>query len=120
MGRWYPKDENKRKEITMFQKMIILGRITQLENKSTFTKVNLAVNKKYNGKETTEFFNCVCFKKTAEIVNQYMHVGEMVFVEAEMQTTKKDDKTYTNFIINNIRMVGDKKENHVMNDSVDF
>ncbi|MFA5409766.1 MAG: single-stranded DNA-binding protein, partial [Bacilli bacterium] len=47
---------------------------------------SVAVTEKYNGNETTEWFNCVAFKKTAEVVQKYLTKGSSVLIEGKIQT----------------------------------
>lgn len=37
-------------------------------------------------RERTDWHNIVCWNRTAEIANQYLHKGSYVFVEGELQT----------------------------------
>ncbi len=56
------------------------------------TTFSVAVNEKYGEKETTEWFNIVTWDKLAENCNQYLTVGQQVFVEGRLQTRSWDDK----------------------------
>jgi len=80
---------------------------------STFS---LATNK-YNAKtqeNITTWHNCVCFNKTADIVNRYVKKGSRLFVVGTPKHSKykldgeTTQRTKTEVIINTIRLL-DKK-----------
>jgi single-strand DNA-binding protein len=58
------------------------------------TSFPVAVNNKYqsNGetKEETEWFNVVTWGKTAELCNQYLHKGSMIYAEGRLKTRSWD------------------------------
>ena len=94
----------------MFQQVTILGRVGKIEQKGTVTKINLVVNSKYKAKdgnlvETSEWFDCVAFGRTGEIASQYVQAGDMLFVIAEKSTNKVDDKYFTSFKIQELKML---------------
>lgn len=94
----------------MFQQVTILGRVGKIEQKGSVTKINLVVNSKYKGKdgnlvETSEWFDCVAFGRTGEIAMQYVQSGDMLFVTAEKSTNKVDDKYFTSFKIQDLKMI---------------
>ena len=81
----------------MINRAIILGRIGFIESKivnnNTFTKVSVATNEKWNGKngekqEKTTWHNVVGFNKLGEIMAKYSHVGDMVYVEGRIAQNK--------------------------------
>lgn len=77
----------------MYQNINILGRVGKIETKGSVTKLSLVVNDKYKDKsgemiERSEWFNCDAFGKTGEVLNQYVGVGDMLFVSAEYRTSK--------------------------------
>ena len=55
------------------------------------TKVSVAVDRPYPG-EGTDWFNVVCFGKTAEFVNQYGAKGRRVLIEGVMQNNRWEDQ----------------------------
>ena len=93
----------------MFQETNILGRVGKIEQKGNVVNLSLAVSEKYKNKQgemvdTTEWFNCVAFNRTGEIIAQYVEKGHLLFVKAKQSSNKYTDKngeerTGTNFII---------------------
>jgi single-strand DNA-binding protein len=75
-----------------YQRIIIRGNLGK-DPETRFTAAgdpvanfSVAVTEKYNGNETTEWFNCVAFKKTAEVVQKYLTKGSSVLIEGKIQT----------------------------------
>lgn len=66
------------------------------------TSFTVAVNE---GKDKTEFVNCVAWEKTAEVVAQYCQKGNRVALTGRLQTRKYADKNgvekYTTEVIVN-------------------
>jgi single-strand DNA-binding protein len=106
----------------MINKAILIGR---LGNDPKITKgvatISLATTSSWTDKESgekqtnVEWHKVVFFKKLAEIVNQYLHKGALIFVEGMIKTEKWTDKNdierYTTKIIaNNMQMLGSKKD----------
>jgi len=61
-------------------------------NGSPVTKFSVAVGRKYTTqdgekKEETEWFNVVCWNKLAELANQYLAKGRMVYVSGRQHTS---------------------------------
>lgn len=115
----------------------LVGRLT---NKPTFgytngniayTRFTLAVNRNFknaNGERQADFINCVAYRKTAELINQYTDKGDMLGVEGRIQTgsyTAQDgSKRYTtDVVIDTIEFLqtkGAKKEQEtVENEQMD-
>lgn len=63
------------------------------EQDKAVTKVSVAVNRTRG--EGTDWFNVVCFGKTAEFVNTYGKKGREVYIEGRMQNNRyeKDGAT---------------------------
>lgn len=105
-----------------FNKVILIGNITKdIELKQTPSGVSVAsftvaVNRKYkekDGTQTTDFINCVAWRKTAEFVAQYFKKGKAILVEGELQTRSYNDnngtKHYvTEVVANEVGFVGGK------------
>lgn len=75
-----------------YQRIIIRGNLGR-DPETRFTSAgdpvanfSVAVTEKYNGNESTEWFNCVAFKKTAEVVQKYLTKGASVLIEGKIQT----------------------------------
>ena len=102
----------------------LIGRLT---NKPTFGYTNsniayarftLAVNRNFknaNGERQADFINCVAYRKTAELINQYTNKGDLLGVEGRIQTgsyTASDgSKRYTtDVIVENICFLKSKEK----------
>ena len=60
--------------------------------------------------------NCIAFKKLAEIMAEYVKVGQQIFVEGKLQTRKwktkeGQDRYSTEIIVNEMTMLGGKQKN---------
>lgn len=76
---------------------------------------SVAVTEKRSGSESTEWFNCVAFKKTAEIVQKYLHKGDAVFAEGKLQTREYqgrdgEKRKSMELIASNIVLLGSKRQ----------
>ncbi len=83
----------------MLNKVILIGRLTKdPEIRVTTSGVSvgtfsLAVNRNFasaNGEKETDFFNCVCFRKVAEIVSRYVKKGQLISVDGRIQNRTYD------------------------------
>jgi len=80
-------------------KVIFTGRIgNELDMQystsgKAFLKFNLAVSRirKESGTDT-DWFRCVAFGKTAELMNQYLSKGSKILVEGAMQTSNYEGR----------------------------
>lgn len=74
---------------------VIEGRLTKdvelskTQNGNSIAKFTVAVNG-YN--DTTYFINCVAWNKLADIVNMYVHKGDLVTVEGRISVRNYDNK----------------------------
>lgn len=114
------------------QKFIALGRLgsdpeirdVQGTKVATFS---LATSKKWTDKsgekkEQTEWHNCVAWEKKAELIEQYVHKGDQLYIEGELKTDKydKDGQAHysTKIILSNMEFIGGKKETEPQQSSV--
>jgi single-strand DNA-binding protein len=83
------------------------------------TSFSVAVDDLYKGKDgnkviTTDWFNCVAFKKTAEICSKYLKKGSLVYIEGKMKTStyeKEGVKHYkTDIHVSKVLMLSGKGE----------
>lgn len=82
----------------MINQAILLGRVGKKENKQLknggeLTVISLATSKKWKdstglAQEQTTWHTVYCFSKLAEISNKYVHVGDLLFVQGEIQNKK--------------------------------
>lgn len=100
-----------------FQKIIVMGNLgADPEERKTqsgikMAKFRLAVNKKRKDETRTEWFNCLCFDKTADIALRYLKKGDQTLVEGELWSREvaKDDGTkarYTDLEVRDLRLIG--------------
>lgn len=66
-------------------------------------------------KEKTEWVRCVAWRKTAEVVQQYVRKGSQVFVQGELETRSYEDKDgqtrySTEIIVGRLLLLG-KRDN---------
>lgn len=110
----------------MYAQTTILGRVVRKELKLLPTgkqvlNFSVAVNKKYKEKETTVFFDCVAWEKTAEIVDKFFDKGNMIFLNTEPEDAsyeKDGNKVYkTNYRVNTFAFTGEKKDSTNQNSS---
>ncbi len=94
-----------------------IGRITndlvmsQGSQGSNYVRFSIAQNDKKN-KEVSYFFNCTAFGKTAETIVKWAKKGGRIYVEGEITQDKKENVTYTNYLVYNIEIIdfADKNE----------
>ena len=82
-------------------KAFIYGNLTRdpqlksLPSGTQVVEIGVATNRTWKNKEgskqeSTEFHNCVAFGKQAELISQYLHKGNAIFVEGRLQTRSWD------------------------------
>lgn len=107
--------------------IVVAGRLGKdpelksLPSGSTVTNFTVATSMKYKDKsgniqESTEWFNCIAFGKTADTVAKFFKKGKEIYLEGRLQTRSWDKdgvKQYrTEVIVSNFQFVGyDKDEN---------
>ena len=78
------------------------------------TKFSVAVSDKGPKGEHTEWFNAVCFDRTAEIAAQYLKKGSAVLLEGRLKTEdyEKDgvQKRYTSLLVSRLTLIGSKRD----------
>lgn len=106
----------------MINKVILighLGRDPELRYTSGGTPVanfSIATNEVYQDRqgqrqERTEWHNIVVWSKLAEICNQYLSKGRLVYIEGRLQTREWDDRDgnkrrTTEIVANEMKMLG--------------
>ncbi|WEV42983.1 single-stranded DNA-binding protein [Lactobacillus sp. ESL0684] len=85
----------------MINRTVLVGRLTRDPELRTTQRglsvlsFTLAVERTFKNKDGSrdaDFIQCVAWKKTAEIINQYCHKGSMIGVDGRIQTRNYDDK----------------------------
>jgi len=107
----------------MHQKLIAIGRvgkepeIKNFDGGSAKASFSIACSEKYKtksgeAKEDCEWFNAICWGKLAEIVEKYVHKGDLVYVEGKLKTRSYDkdgEKKYvTELTVDTLKMLGSK------------
>lgn len=107
-------------------KVILVGRLGK-DPETRFTtsgqavcNFSLATDETYKDRagerqKRTEWHKIVVWGKQAEIAQQYLHKGSLIFVEGRIQTRQWDDKegqkrTSTEIVASNFRMLGSRAE----------
>lgn len=94
-------------------KVILMGRLTrdpdvrytQGEEPMAIARFTLAVDRrgKRDGEASADFPSCVCFRRTAEFIEKYVHQGTKLVVVGRIQTgsyTNRDgQKVYTTDVV---------------------
>lgn len=90
----------------------------KLDNGSALTKVRLATNEYYKGKDgekmtTTHWHSCIAWGKTAELMNQYLKKGQEVIFSGRLNYNSYQDKDGNNrqkteIIVNEFSKIGKK------------
>jgi len=75
---------------------------------------SVACNSKFGDTERTEWFSVIAWNKLAETCNQYLTIGQQVFVEGRLQTRSWETdgvKHYkTEVIANRVIFLGSRKQ----------
>ena len=101
-----------------------LGRDPELRHTSSGTPVanfSVATDEFWNDsngerQRRTEWHNVVVWSRLAEICNQYLTKGKLVFIEGRIQTREWDDRDgnkrrTTEIVASDMRMLGSREEN---------
>ncbi|MEW5737196.1 MAG: single-stranded DNA-binding protein [Thermodesulfobacteriota bacterium] len=102
-------------------KAILIGRLGKdPEARVTTSGVSvvnftMATSERVKGEEKTEWHRIVAFGKLADICNQYLTKGKLVYIEGRIQTREWEDKEgikrqTTEIVANEMRMLGPRSE----------
>lgn len=112
----------------MINKAIILGRVgskkyQNTKNGSTLCRMSIATNKRYidskgNAVQKTTWHFVNCFKKLADIANQIANIGDLLYIEGEIDIKREVDsegreKTYYSISADLIQIIPTGKKDHV-------
>lgn len=110
--------------------VVLVGRTTKdielrrTGNGTAVASFTLAVNRDFKTQDGQEadFINCVAWKKTAELLEQYVHKGDRIAVSGSIRTrnyTGNDGrKVYiTEVLANNVEFLETKKNRETPSDS---
>jgi len=88
----------------MFHQTTVIGylgkdpEVRYLPSGSAVAEFSVATTESWKDKQSgdkrehTEWYNCRCFGKLAELVGEYRRKGDLVFVQGNMRTDKWQDK----------------------------
>jgi len=88
-------------------------------------KFTIAVNDGWGNKKSTDFFDCVAFKKTASAIGQYFSKGKEIIVNGRLKqnTWEKDGRKHSKIeiIVNGFEFVGkhEEKQTDAFNNQAD-
>ena len=101
-------------------KIMITGRLTRNievynSEKTTVGNFTLANDTGYGDKKKTNFFKCVCFGKTVEVMEKYTSQGSKIIICGELQEDNYTDKNGNKrkdvkIIVNEVEFLEKKKE----------
>ena len=104
----------------MINRVVLAGRPTrdlELKNTQSGTSVcsfTLAVDRNFknkNGEREADFISCIAWKKTAEVMSQYVKKGSVVGVDGRIQTRSYDNRDgqrvyVTEVVVENFSFLG--------------
>lgn len=113
----------------MLNSVNLTGRLTRdpelrkTQSDIAITNITLAVNRSFtdaNGERQADFINCVLFKKTAEIAQQYLRKGNLVGVTGRLQSRSYDNKDgqrvfVTEVVVENLAFLESKQQSQDSN-----
>ena len=79
----------------MINRSVLVGRLTkdvdlrQTQSGTNVASFTLAVSRPFKdaqGNREADFIQCIAWRKTAEILNQYAHKGSLIGVDGRIQT----------------------------------
>lgn len=119
----------KQEEINMINNFVGVGRTTKdvelrySKNGVAIANFTLAITRRFD-KENADFIRCVAFKKTAELLAQYVKKGHQLGIEGSIQTDSYDDKDgkrvyTTEVIVNNMQFLETKGQQNTQQQRVD-
>lgn len=102
-------------------KVMLMGRLTkdpeiQYSKNSNvpYIRGTLAINRKYNGEDKTDFVNFIAFKKLAELMSTYKRKGDKIAIAGQLECSSYEGgdgikKYYTQIIIEEVEFISNKK-----------
>lgn len=85
--------------------VILIGRVaTQPVHQNNRTYFRLVINEKYKEHEKTTGVTIVCFRRLAEVVNEYVTVGDLLYVQGKIDVYKNDaGEWFTSIVANSVQ-----------------
>lgn len=109
----------KQKGGAMLNNLSILGRVTKplelryLQNGTAVLNFDIANSVKVKDSEVTTFLRCVCYGRSAEVINQFVSKGDRVLLQGELRQNSYQDssgatKTYHYLQVNSFDFIESK------------
>ena len=106
--------------------VLLIGRLTKdpelkySQSGKAFCRFSLAVAKEFNRNET-DFFDCVAWNKTAEIIAEYLRKGKRAAIQGRLETGSyekdgKNIKTYS-IVVDKFEFVDSRRKEQQLQDS---
>lgn len=85
---------------------------------SKVASFSLATTERYKDKENTQWHNCIVWAKLADVVEQYVKKGQLLYVEGRIEYRSYDDKDgnkkyITDIVVSTLQMLGGKKSDDI-------
>ena len=83
----------------MLNNLSILGRVTKplelryLQNGTAVLNFDIANSIKVKDNEVTTFLRCVCYGRSAEVINQFVSKGDRVLLQGELRQNSYQDSS---------------------------
>jgi len=94
----------------------IVGRVTgdpvaeEYQPEKWLARFSVARNREYKGRKEVDFFRCVAFGRTAEIVREHLRKGRHVLVKADIRQHRWDDngdsRENVQFVVQQVLFLG--------------
>ena len=102
-------------------KVFLSGNLTRdvevryTQNGRAYTRMGIAINRRFKEKESVDFFNLVAWEKTAEFCGKYLRKGSRVLVEGRLQTSSYENKSgvkvnSVEIMVDNIEFASSKRQ----------
>ncbi len=97
-------------------KVILKGRLGQdPTNTSGVVKFSIATSQKFkdkdgNSQEKTQWHNIVAFGKTGEVLEKYLHKGDEIYIDGQIEYREHEGKYYTSIIVKEFDFISGKKQ----------
>lgn len=99
----------------MLNRYVCIGRLTKdpeqkrTQNGDIFATFSIAVNDRYN-KENVNFFDCVCYRQTAEYVTRFLKKGDLIGVDGRLQQDTYENKQ--GFKVSQVKIIAEIVQNY--------
>lgn len=111
----------KQKGGAMLNNLSILGRVIKplelryLQNGKAVLNFDIANSVKVKDSEVTTFLRCVCYGRSAEVINQFVSKGDRVLLQGELRQNSYQDssgatKTYHYLQVNSFDFIESKNK----------